>query len=132
VLYLARLTGVEVVSAIARRERSGHLSPAAAAAAAGKFITDFASLYRLVPMRAFLITAAMTLAQTHVLRGYDAVQLAAVLHVNTRRLAIGKAPVTLISADLELNAAAVAEGLTVDDPNAHPRTARKPLDHGGS
>ena len=32
----------------------------------------------------------------------------------------GFAPVTLISADQALNAAATAEGLTVDDPNRHP------------
>lgn len=29
-------------------------------------------------------------------------------------------PLMLISAEAELNAAAVAEGLVVDDPNAHP------------
>ncbi len=28
--------------------------------------------------------------------------------------------VTLISADQELNAAGIAEGLRLDDPNAHP------------
>jgi uncharacterized protein len=58
--------------------------------------------------------------QTHNLRAYDAVQLAAVLEVNDDRVAVGLSSVTLISADTALNAAAAAEGLAVDDPNAHP------------
>ena len=32
----------------------------------------------------------------------------------------GIGPITLVSADRELNAAASADGLVVEDPNAHP------------
>jgi len=49
-----------------------------------------------------------------------AVQLAAAVAINKRRLIHGLQPVTLVSADTELNRAAVAEGLLVDDPNHHP------------
>ena len=62
----------------------------------------------------------MTLAETHAIRGYDAVQLAAALEVHAFCLALGMPAPTLISADVDLNAAATAEGLAVDDPNAHP------------
>ena len=50
----------------------------------------------------------------------DAVQLAAALEINTQRIQAGLPPVTLLSADAELNAAALAEGLAVDNPNDHP------------
>jgi hypothetical protein len=37
-----------------------------------------------------------------------------------RYLAAGLPAVICMSADTELNAAAMAEGLTIDDPNTHP------------
>jgi hypothetical protein len=37
-----------------------------------------------------------------------------------RYLAAGLSAVIFISADTELNAAAMAEGLTIEDPNSHP------------
>ena len=62
---------------------------------------------------------AIRLAETYALRGYDAVQLAAVLTVHAAREAQGLSRLTLVSADHELNTAAVAESLLVDDPNTH-------------
>jgi len=67
-----------------------------------------------------LVVDAMLLARTHGLRAYDAVQLAAMREVDRLHRTAGLGRVTLISADGELNAAATAEGLSVDDPNAHP------------
>ena len=66
-----------------------------------------------------LVSEAMSLAQTYTLRGYDAVQLAAVLELYHQRLSNGLPTPTLISADAALNMAAIAEGLAVDDPNNH-------------
>jgi hypothetical protein len=62
----------------------------------------------------------MALARTHALRGYDAVQLAAALHVDRQRRVRRRSALTVISADADLNAAALAEGLAADDPNNHP------------
>ena len=53
-------------------------------------------------------------------RAYDAVQLAAAVELNTQRVAAGTGVLTLVSADQELNAAATADGLLVEDPNMHP------------
>ncbi|MHB1562465.1 MAG: hypothetical protein ACYC61_33910 [Isosphaeraceae bacterium] len=50
----------------------------------------------------------------------DPAQLAAAIELNARRLAAGTGTITLVSADRELDAAALAEGLTVDDPANHP------------
>jgi hypothetical protein len=61
----------------------------------------------------------MNIAEGHALRGSDAIQLAAAIEANLAAAAVGEV-LTLVSADAELNAAAVAEGLAVDDPNLHP------------
>src|SRR5262245_10921885 len=61
----------------------------------------------------------MTLAETHSLRGYDAVQLATALEIHVGGLTLGLPALTLISADEELNIAAQAEGLIVEEPNTH-------------
>ncbi len=55
------------------------------------------------------------IADMHVLRAYDAVQLAAALDILRQDAAL-----ILVSADADLNAAASAEGLPVEDPNLHP------------
>jgi len=58
---------------------------------------------------------ASQLTDLHVLRAYDAVQLAAALDLHRLDPSL-----ILVSADAELNAAATAEGLPVEDPNHHP------------
>jgi predicted nucleic acid-binding protein len=119
-LYVARVTGVEVVSAIVRRGRGGSLSAAAVGTALSQFRYEFANDFEHVAVTPRLITHAMVLAEIHALRGYDALQLASALRAHTRRLVRRSSGVILVSADAELNAAAVAEGLRVEDPNAHP------------
>jgi uncharacterized protein len=71
-------------------------------------------------MTATLLNRAMTLAETHGLRGYDAVQLAAACEVNAFYIVHGLPSLSVISADSDLNSAVTAEGLLVNDPTAHP------------
>ena len=118
-LHAARLAGVEVVSAFARRLRSGSLSAGHAAAALTRFRADFRRRFLIVAIRSALVNQVMRLAERHFLRAYDAVQLAAALQVHRRCLTLGQS-LTLISADADLNAAAIAEGVLVEDPNRHP------------
>lgn len=49
-------------------------------------------------------------ARKHRLRAYDAVQLAVALDVHRRQEIAGLGPVALVSADRDLNDAAIAEG----------------------
>ncbi len=119
-VYIARITAVEVTSAITRRQRGGSLSPAQGGAILGHFRRHLTQRYRILELTPTLLVKAMQLCRHHGLRAYDAVQLAAALEVDRLHQAAGLGPVTLISADGELNAAAIAEGLAVDDPNAHP------------
>ena len=67
-----------------------------------------------------LFDSAMRLTELHRLRAYDAVQLAAALEVIAEWVAAGLGGITLISADQDLNGAAAAMGLLVDDPLLHP------------
>ena len=55
------------------------------------------------------------LARTYALRGYDALQLAALLEIHSQAPSL-----TLLSANANLDTAAVAEGLLVDDAYSHP------------
>ena len=113
--YLARITDVEVTAALARRRGQPGLSVVQAVAALRQFRRDFGQDYRVVEITIALLQRAAQLADAHALRGYDAVQLAVALDVHARDQAL-----VLVSADVELNAAATAEELRVEDPNTHP------------
>jgi hypothetical protein len=65
-----RIAGVEVISAVTRRQRSGSLTPSEAALLLGRFRQDFATQYRIVAITPALLDQAMALAETHALRGY--------------------------------------------------------------
>lgn len=119
-IFVARITEVEVVSGVTRRVREGTLSPNDGSEGTVNLRRDFATHYRVVEITPALIDNAVSLVQTHGLRGYDAVQLAAALEVHKDRMPLGLQPLILCSADRALNIAAIAEGLAVDDPNTHP------------
>ncbi len=119
-LYVAWITDVEMTAAIARRRRLGSLSISQAGAALNRFAQDFDQEYRITELTIPLLRQAAQLADRHVLRAYDAVQLTAATNLNAQWVAAGIAIITLVSADQELNAAAVAEGLPIEDPNQHP------------
>lgn len=119
-ILIAAITGVEIVAAITRRARSGSISAADAMAVCNQFKSDLRSEYQVVEITERIITSAMALAETQGLRGYDAVQLAAGREINALCVANSLPPVTFVSADNELNAAAASEGLIVESPNNYP------------
>jgi len=119
-IYVTSITGVEIVSALARRGRGGSILASDAASAIAAFRADLTRDYDQIQVTSIVLARAMNLAETRYLRGYDAVQLAAAVEVNAQRLAAGLPALIFVSADAALNAAATAEGLSVDDPNAHP------------
>lgn len=118
-LYVARITWVEVAAALTRKRRGGHLTTSEAARALARLRRDLDGRLRIVEITPALLTEAVSLAEKHGLRGYDAVQLAALLKANGERVQLKLAPLTLIAADAELLAAGAADGLATDDPNAH-------------
>ena len=120
VIYIAHITAVEVTSAVARRRKGRTLIATQASSIVRRFRQHLAGRYTIIEITPALLDEAMRLANTHALRAYDAVQLAAALKINQSEQDAGFAPVTLISADQALNDAATDEGLTIDDPDAHP------------
>jgi predicted nucleic acid-binding protein len=75
-LYLASITSVEVIAAVTRRLRRRDIAAPDGVAAVAQFRQDVAQRYRLIDLTPPLVARAMILAETHSLRGYDAMQLA--------------------------------------------------------
>jgi uncharacterized protein len=110
---------VEVVSALARRFRRGNLGEPELEAALATAQSHIPNRFELIEITEETIVAAVGLAKKHGLRAYDALQLAAALNAKRVVFQIESIELTLVSADSELNAAAGAEGLNVEDPNTH-------------
>jgi len=124
-IYIANITGVEAPAAINKRVRMGDINAADATTAITNFQNDLAHQYNLLEVTDPILKSAAALTSNYKLRAYDAVQLTVALEINKQLLALGTPAVgmpvlTLISADDDLNNAAAAEGLNVDDPRNHP------------
>ncbi len=118
--FVARIASVEIVSALTRRVRGATLSAAGGTKAIARFRRAFSQKLFKIDITSDLLEFATALAEKHALRGYDAVQLAAALQLHAERMAVNLPPIRLVSADDALNAAAMLEGLSVDNPNLHP------------
>lgn len=119
-VFIAQITIVEVVAAITRREKGGHLLSTDAITALKTFEQDYNQELSIVPLTTSLVNDAVMLSRKYALRGYDAIQLSTALQTFRKRAASNLLQITLLSADAELNAAAKAEGLLVENPNDHP------------
>jgi predicted nucleic acid-binding protein len=118
-IYTAQVTGVEIVAAVARRVRTGSMTASDATSAITTLRHQFRARFRIVPLTDDVVERAMDIAEHHGLRGYDAIQLACALTAQGELTISGAEPIRFLSADADLNTAAGAEGLTVEDPNTH-------------
>lgn len=119
-LYAARITEVEVCAALARRRKATTINAAQAAKGLRRLRHDLPRRFTQVAISEGVLVEASRLAETFALRGYDAVQLAAAMAANSERSLNGLSPLIVVSADAELNDAALAEGFAVEDPSNHP------------
>lgn len=74
----------------------------------------------MVELTAIVIERARRLLESYPLRAYDAIQLASALLVNETLLSAALPPLVFLTADERLLITAQTEGLTADNPNAHP------------
>lgn len=118
-IFVAAITGVEIIAAIIRRSLGGSISATDATLVCNQFRSDFQADYQIVEIIEEIINSAMSLAEARGLRGYDAVQLAAGCAVNALCITSGMPPVIFVSADNELNVAAASKGLSVENPNSY-------------
>lgn len=118
-IITARITMVELHSALARRQREGSVSVQACLTAVQAFNLHCATEYRFVELDLHVVALARELLDRHPLRTYDAVQLASALRAD-RALRAARLPSLLfLSADERLIAAAAGESLATDNPNLH-------------
>lgn len=124
IIYVASITQVEVVAAFARKRKGLNLSVIDAASAISQFNSDFQNDFRAIELKPNIISQAILLADKYSLRGYDAVQFASALeiyvHLVNLKVDFNYSTFTFVSADKELNSAAQAEGLSVENPNNYP------------
>ena len=118
-LIIARITWVEVLSALARRQREGSIASSDVTRAIRTFSYDLDMQYQVAELSAALVRAAGELVIQHPIRAYDAVQLASALRVQSDLVETGVTPLTFLTADERLIAIAQAEGLLTDNPNHH-------------
>jgi len=116
----SRVTIVEVWSALARRKREASISVQHSADALDAFREDCSTRYRFVEFEPAVVEEAGRLLERHVLRAYDAVQLASAILVARTLAEAALAPPVFLSADDRLVALAEEEGLSTDNPNLHP------------
>jgi predicted nucleic acid-binding protein len=119
-LYIARITEVEICAALARRQKGKSISPNQVTKGLRRLRQDLPQRFTQIAISENIIIEAANLAETHALRGYDAIQLAAALAANKERMLNGLLPLIMVSADTELNDAAQIEGFTIANPNNYP------------
>lgn len=92
------------------------MSESSYSAALSDLSHDSSHEYLLVEIEKRLVDLAVELTKRQMLRGYDAVQLAAALTLNETLSQSELPPLTLVAADEALLAAADAEGLSIAEP----------------
>ena len=119
-ILVAQMMQAEVISGVWRRVREGTMAPRIARAI--RLLVDRHTRrgYLVIDLSARIAQRAEDLLEQHPLRAYDALQLASALESSTRLVGAGLAPPVFVTADTRLLAAAAAEGLAIEDPNAHP------------
>ncbi len=118
-LIIARITWVEVLSAFARRQREGVLTPKEMQRVIQLFRYDLNLQYRVIELDSHTAQIAGTLIVNYPLKAYDAVQLASALQVEEELTYISAQPLTFLVADTHLATIAQAEGVRTDNPNLH-------------
>ena len=119
-LFITRITWVEVISAFARRQREGSLTSADVALVIQTFRSDLNTQYQVIELDATLAVSAGQVVGQYPLRAYDAVQLASVLRIQPAFATTQSTSLIFLTADNRLSAIAGALGLLTDNPNHHP------------
>jgi hypothetical protein len=115
-LIIARITWVEVLSALARLQREMALQPDRVATVIRSFRYDLDTQYQVVDLDRPLAEAAGQLVQQYPLRAYDAIQLATALKLHPALVRVIPSAYLFVSSDTRLLAVAQQVGLLTDDP----------------
>jgi predicted nucleic acid-binding protein len=116
VIVVCDLTAVEFFSTLARRQREGTVTPANALILQTRFLADFEREYLSVPLEGIVLSRARDLLTRYPLRSLDSIQLASA----SEAVSVLGEPMIFVTADNNLLSAAISEGFSTDNPNAHP------------
>jgi uncharacterized protein len=119
-LLVSRVTSVEILSAIARRQREGSLTSEQTQELRTIFQRHFTDQYEVVELTPSITALAGELCDRQSLRAYDAVQLASAINVLPTVTQSPENSLTFLTADARLLNAAQLENLQADNPNLHP------------
>jgi predicted nucleic acid-binding protein len=119
-LIISRITWVEVLSALARRQREGSLSATDVHLIIQRFRYDLNHQYQVVELDRTVMENAGQLVNQYPLRAYDAVQLASVLRIQPTFATATSTSLVFLTADDRLLTIAQTAGLLTDNPNHHP------------
>ena len=119
-VIVSRLTAVEVMSAVTRRQREGLIDAQIVDGIERLLWRHFQQDYVVIDVNDRLTREAIQLMKRHPLRAYDAVQLATARYINNRLTTNGLSPITFLCADNRLSQIAITEGLHTDNPNNYP------------
>ncbi len=120
IIFVSRLTWVEVLSAFARLSREPKADSTRLLATRQLFQYDWRSQYQVVEVNQEIVNSAGQLVQQHSLWAYDSMQLASALSLYPLFDQIAPGLFTFVCADDRLLNAAAAEGMQVENPNGHP------------
>lgn len=81
ILFIVRITSVEVVAGLTRQVRMGNLTQSKLDKSVKRFKRSLQNRFAFVEVNEKITDEEMNLVMNHKLRGYDAVQLAAALKV---------------------------------------------------
>jgi predicted nucleic acid-binding protein len=119
VIFVSRVTWVEVLSAFARLSRERKADPARLFATRQLFQHDWRNQYQIVELHEEIAERAGQLVQQHVLRAYDSIQLASAFSLHPLFEQIDPLLFTFVCADDRLLSVAEAEGMRAENPNRH-------------
>ena len=107
-IFISKIAGAEVAAAFSRRNRMKDIVEEDYDEILSDFLSDFSGLFAKSEVTDSIISLAIELTKRRALRGYDSVQLASAIMLNAEINEV-------ISADVDLNGMAKAEGLVVED-----------------
>jgi predicted nucleic acid-binding protein len=116
-LYIARITWVEVISALARRQREGSLNTTQITQIFLAFRHHLNTQYRVLELTQTLTELAGQLVSQHPIRAYDAVQLASAISLRNTIIQAQLPDLVFLTADDRLITIAQTIGLLNDNPN---------------
>jgi uncharacterized protein len=119
-LFVARITWVEVLSALSRRQREGFLDSASYTHIKTVFKTHLNQQYRILDIDNQLLNSAGDLVSQYPLRAYDSVQLTAALRLKSILNQSQLPDPIFLTADKKLFTIAQQSGLLCDNPSNHP------------